>query len=433
MAKEEKEPWLLDLSKLSLTFFYLLVLFLPTQLGKHFFPEFTFVYGLRIDYLSPTIYLTDIFIFLIFVFSVKKITKIIRSKYKKQSLYFILFFISLFLGVYVAKNPPTGYYSILKLLEYVYLGIFVYLNFKKINKNKLVVCLISGILLESILAIIQYFNQGSFQNIFYFLGERKFNPQTPGIANASINGKLILRPYGTFSHPNVLAGYLCLFSIFLLSLKSKINKYLILIILTFATFGIFISLSRTAVSVWMLFIITVFIFTIVEKYKKDKLNRNNISWKLLILVATMCLLVANLNLTNRFFLPNFSDESLVQRGNLISQSVRMIQKNPMFGVGMNNFLNNLEPDFNTPLLIQPVHNIFLLIFSQTGIIGITAFIFLLINIFKNIIYSKQFNIFKMMILVSIILIGTFDHYLFTSQQGQLILAILFPYCLSRIN
>lgn len=433
MAKEEKEPWLLDLSKLSLTFFYLLVLFLPTQLGKHFFPEFAFVYGLRIDYLSPTIYLTDIFVFLIFIFSVKKITEIIISKYKKQVLCFTLFFISLFLGIYVAKNSPTGYYSILKLLEYFYLGAFVYLNFKKINKNKLVVCLISGILFESILAIIQYFNQGSLQNIFYFLGERKFNPQTPGIANASINGRLILRPYGTFSHPNVLAGYLCLFSIFFLFLKSKINKYLILIILTFATFGIFISLSRTVVFVWMLFMITVFIFTIVEKYKKDKLNRNNISWKLLILVVIICLIITNLNLANRFLLPNFSDESLVQRGNLISQSIKMIQKNPILGVGMNNFLNNLEPDFNTPLLIQPVHNIFLLIFSQTGIIGISVFIFLLVNVFKNIIYSKRFNIYKMMIFVAIVLIGTFDHYLFTSQQGQLILAILFPYCLSRIN
>src|SRR3989344_9415701 len=49
-------------------FFYLLILFLPTQLGRHFWPNFSFVSGIRIDYLSPTLYATDIFILLIFVF-----------------------------------------------------------------------------------------------------------------------------------------------------------------------------------------------------------------------------------------------------------------------------------------------------------------------------------------------------------------------------
>lgn len=435
MAKEEKESWLLDLNKTSLIFFYLLVLFLPTQFGKHFFPEFSFVYGLRIDYLSPTVYLTDIFIFLIFVFSAKKIFKTIFSKYRKKVLYFVLFLIFLFIGAYVAKNSLSGYYSILKLLEYVYLAVFVYLNSKKIDKTKLVACLSVGILFESILAIAQYFNQGSLQNIFYFLGERKFNSQTPGIANASINGKLILRPYGTFSHPNVLAGYLCLSSVFLLSLKTKINKYLLSAVLSFATFGIFISFSRTVVVVWILFAIIFFVFSMFEKYKKDKLNRSNnkLFWITLIFIVLAILFIFNLDLISRFSSLKLSDESLVQRGRLINQSVEMIQNNPVFGVGVNNFLNNLKPDFNTPLLIQPVHNVFLLIFSQTGIVGITIFVFLLFSTFKNTFSSKNFNFYKVVIIILIILIGTFDHYLFTSQQGQIFLSILFPYCLSKIN
>ena len=153
MAKEEKEPWLLNQNKISLFFFYLLVLFLPTQFGKHFFPEFSFVFGLRIDYLSPTVYLTDIFIFLIFVFSIKSISKTLFSKYIKEILYFVLFIIFLFIGANLSKNPPAGYYSILKLLEFIYLAVFVYLNSKKIDKIKLAACLGFGILFESILAM----------------------------------------------------------------------------------------------------------------------------------------------------------------------------------------------------------------------------------------------------------------------------------------
>ena len=41
-------------------YFILLIIFLPTQLGYHFWPEYTRVFGLRIDYLAPTIYLTDL-------------------------------------------------------------------------------------------------------------------------------------------------------------------------------------------------------------------------------------------------------------------------------------------------------------------------------------------------------------------------------------
>src|SRR5680860_1754307 len=58
----------------SLFFFYLLILFLPTQVGKHFWLQSSFVYGLRIDYLSPTLYLTDILILIILIlFFLKRI------------------------------------------------------------------------------------------------------------------------------------------------------------------------------------------------------------------------------------------------------------------------------------------------------------------------------------------------------------------------
>jgi hypothetical protein len=49
----------------SQTIFLTLLLLLPTQLGLHFWPQWASVFGMRVDYLSPTIYLTDIIIFLL--------------------------------------------------------------------------------------------------------------------------------------------------------------------------------------------------------------------------------------------------------------------------------------------------------------------------------------------------------------------------------
>ena len=50
--------------KLYQLLFSLLILLLPTQLGRHFWPSYSFVFGLKVDYLSPTLYLTDIFLVL---------------------------------------------------------------------------------------------------------------------------------------------------------------------------------------------------------------------------------------------------------------------------------------------------------------------------------------------------------------------------------
>src|SRR6266704_691714 len=47
--------------------FSLLILFLPTQFGKHFWPSFSIIQGIRVDYLSPTLYFTDILIILLFL------------------------------------------------------------------------------------------------------------------------------------------------------------------------------------------------------------------------------------------------------------------------------------------------------------------------------------------------------------------------------
>ena len=434
MEKAGKEFWSLGQNKLSLTFFYLLILFLPTQLGKHFFPAFTFIYGLRIDYLSPTLYLTDILIFLIFIFSFKNILKLLIQKYKNILVYFLLFLLFLLVGISASKNQLSGLVGIIKIIEYVYLGVFFYLNFNNLNKKLFILLFILGIFFESLLSLGQYFNKGSFQGLLYFLGERSFNQQTPGIANASINGELMLRPYGTFSHPNILSGYILLSSVLILSFKETLNKNLIKLVLIFSTLGIFISFSRVAMVTWIIFLLTYFLIAMVKKYKNLKLNTTFLKEGLMVLSIVLIfflILLSNSIVLERFTLFSFSDESVTQRVSLINSSFNMIIKSPVFGVGINNFLNNLEPEFNNPILIQPVHNIFLLVFSQIGIIGFFAFMYLFFKSFTRVIALNKNIFIKLSLLTVIILIGLFDHYLLTIQQTQILFTIIVSCCLLK--
>ena len=64
-----------------------------------------------------------------------------------------------------------------------------------------------ALLFQTILAIGQLFLGHSLGGVLYYLGERTVSVGSPGIALATFMGSVVLRAYGTFGHPNVLAGY----------------------------------------------------------------------------------------------------------------------------------------------------------------------------------------------------------------------------------
>ena len=54
-----------DLNKLDKVYhllFQIFIFLLPTQLAYHFWPNWALVYGIRVDYLAPAVYLTDILV-----------------------------------------------------------------------------------------------------------------------------------------------------------------------------------------------------------------------------------------------------------------------------------------------------------------------------------------------------------------------------------
>jgi O-antigen ligase len=402
---------------------------LPTQLGKHFWPNWSFVYGLRLDYLSPTLYFTDVFILLIFIFWLPEFFHQVRNLQKKYLIGFALLLISLALGLAGAKNYWAGFYGMAKFLEFSFLIFYVRNNYGNFNKTVLFFCIFLSVAFETLLAFLQNLNQGSIGGIFYLFGERTFNAGTPGIANASINGQLFLRSYATFPHPNVLAGFMVLAMILLLIFSSK--NYLLraaaFIGIIFGTATLLTTLSRTAIVLWLIYLIVLFGLWIFEKYKKRKFNSHRLVFPGLIIgAAILFILLQNNFIVERFLTTKLSDESFVQRQELIGQSMNMFFQSPLLGVGVNNYFNNLNVfslNGNT-FLIQPVHNIFLLTMSETGLVGVC---FMLIVFFKSLFgafKNKQNRKYLLMLIFAVMFLGTFDHYFLTLQQGQLLFAIV---------
>lgn len=437
------QRWLLNIEN---KIFYLLILFLPTQFGKHFWPEFSIVSGIRIDYLSPTVYLNDILIFLLFICWLSKKSKNTGSKEQsylagnprkvnvsKDNLkikkfnfkLFICLFIFLFFNVFFSHNFLNGLYYLFKFLEFSFIGFYVAAYVTTIKElKKVILFLVFSVVIQSLLAIAQFFNQGSIGGLLYFLGERTFNSSTPGIANASINGELMLRPYATFPHPNVLAGFLLCVMILSLGFfriyKNYGNKLIIIFSLFFGTIALVLTMSRIAVILWM-FISLVFLF-------KQKLF--NVKYKILS-AFILILLLSFSPFANRLFSTNFNEESSVQRQELISLSFKIFNQNSIFGVGLGNFLPSLpsvQKSFPTTFYLQPVHNIFILVLIETGVVGFIFFIWFLIETYKHLLINLKTHAVFFMCLTAILILGLFDHYFLTLQQGRLLLSMVLGLC-----
>jgi len=99
-------------------------------------------------------------------------------------------------------------YQTLKFLELAVFFVYVYFNLTSFKKVLITVTLLalSG-LIQAFLAISQYSLQHSVFGSKWF-GEIILSPDLPGVAKIAVNGEKIMRAYGTFPHPNILAGFL---------------------------------------------------------------------------------------------------------------------------------------------------------------------------------------------------------------------------------
>jgi len=126
----------------------------------------------------------------------------------------------------------------------------------------------------------------------------------------------------------------------------------------------------------------------------------------------------------RFIQTSWTEESVTERTTLIAAAWQMISSHPFFGVGLHNFLPALAP-IQKPaplnLYLQPVHNIFMLVAAETGIIGLLGFLLMLGATVWHL-RTKHANKTMLILLAVIITTGMFDHYWLTLQQGQLLFA-----------
>jgi len=375
-----------------------------------------------IDYWSMSLYATDILLLVVilfyFVFKNKKATKL---PVDLGSL-LIITLAGLFITLYWASDRSLTFFYFLQFSK----GTVLLLLLLKTNftRAKIIWPLLLAGTGQAILAILQFIWQKIPQVTWLGLHERL--PEQLGVTVID-NGERILRAYGAFDSPNVLGGFLALSIILALPLffqnKSQKQKIFLIFLYILNTAGIFFSFSRSAALALIAGLATLIIFSLLFKKEKAKIkNLTTILSGILIILLALTLIFSNLTFSRLNLENRLEERSVTDRIDQSQQALKIIKQNWQFGTGLGNYQRTLSK--LTPGLAaydyQPVHNTYLLMVAELG--AFVSFIILIFLIY--IFYQNRKNIFALSLLVSILVLLAFDHYLWTGAFGIILLWII---------
>lgn len=369
---------------------FALLFLLPTQLAYHFWPPSSYILGLRVDYLAPAIYLTDVLVILLIPYL------------KKRFAFLFPVLLLTLINIVFAQSSLTALLKWLTVFKLIILGIYFYACDLTKLKKTIVSALSLSLITISLIGLSQFILQRTIGGPLYYLGERSFTSQTPGIALMEFLGRSLMRTYSTFSHPNSFAGFAVVSFLIILSFSKRKSPFLFFVLLL----SLLLTTSLNAVAGILIAGVFVLLF---KKFKTFL--------PVILITASILLGVVSVSFPKNFYFKNTIKERIVLAG----QAVEVFVSKPLFGVGLNNF-------FSVTKNTQPPHNIYLIVLSETGILGTLLFYVLLIKLF-----NRRLNNYLLLALVFVLFTGFFDHYWFTLQQNQLLISLLFGLSVRKYN
>ncbi|HZZ99299.1 MAG TPA: hypothetical protein VFK07_01135 [Candidatus Paceibacterota bacterium] len=343
-----------------------------------------------------------------------------------------------------AMDVGTAWFRFAKLIEFVLLYFYVK-NYalKRFELSRCFAALVLGGLFQSVIAIPQFMLQSSLG--LKWLGESYLTPAMSGIAAFYVNGVKIMRAYGTTPHSNVLAVYLfiALGAFYLIAIYQK-RRWWWLVAHALTLWAFLLTFSRVIVGIWAIFLV---IYLLVARALEpssgggpseaggtvgtgapglgERVWATNYGKVLLVTIITGAAFLAVYwpYAASRAALSG-TDQAVQLRVYYNHES--LVSGHNIFGLGIGNFVPWLmsQNQHLSSDLYQPVHNIYLLIYSETGIIGLSLFLlflaFLLYDYWKKLGFKKLYHFSFGLIVCSILIFGLFDHYLWDIQSGQMI-------------
>lgn len=372
----------------------------------------------------------DLVLFFLFIAAFWKSKRIPFSTNKVVDKLWISLFLLLFAQSFYTQYPLISWFwSVRLFLGVSWIWYIFRLRVFVINLKFVIAGLLLGMVGQFIITLTQFVTQ---KNIgLPLVIEPVLSPNLSGVAKVDLLNNVLVRGYGTFPHPNILA-FVSIISILAIYAKSLSKKYVfllfsiillgsgmidhyiitsvqayvaILMVLPYIFYGQYLrlgfmsrrfmliilhSLVALSFSKWAIFTLIfmdIFYLTFsrpsklfhVEQFKNIKFLFSKIFINTISLMGGLTLI----------FLPYQQIWSTASKRVLyIQDSISMISKNLWFGVGLGQYVANLSSSREF-WQYEPVHNVFLLVLSEIGVLGLALLLVILLICYYSFVHGHK--------------------------------------------
>lgn len=293
-----------------------------------------------------------------------------------------LFIASGVLSLINADFPGLVFFELFALFKLL-LVFLIIASIRKEKELKTFIFFISAsVLLEGILAVVQY-KSGTSLGLGLF-GEKEIVGQNIGV--------MVGRATGTIGHPNVLGYFFEILLPLMLSMmlveENKPMRVWYFIVLSVGLAGIFTTLSRGA---WITIPVsfTIVLFTVYRRY----LLRVKTFFYIFLLGAVFLAgsYVAYPTIEKRLVHTDYRSTEARQPLNKAAFSI--VKKFPVAGIGLNNFsevFKRYDTTGHSKLFAgykQVVHNMYLLVWAELGTVGLASFLWIFTVVLRTAVRS----------------------------------------------
>lgn len=409
------------LKKIRENLFYYFIFLLPWQV-IFIFKE-SYIDGEKFQSGTLGIYFFELILFIWIILNISKI-----KKYQDKKLVIIVFLLAgwSIISITWSENKYLSIFFSFRLV----LGTFLFLILQRIalNFKKITFAFISSATLGGILGIFQFVTQSTFSS--KWLGVSIHSAWQGGVSVLESGPYRLLRAYGEMSHPNIFGGLLSISLIlglgayFKSTLKELRWRLFLLMTIAINFLALLTTFSRSsflAFSIGTIILVCYFFYIQGPTFLKKVVP----IFFIIIFIGSVFSSSYSDFLNSRVESSSrLEKKSLDERAIYIGDSKMIISKKPILGTGMGNYLFFIfkEREIKSEIWkYQPVHNLYLLIFSELGIVGFSLFLLLIILIiWEMFIYLKEHRTNKVIfstIFISLLVLSFFDHWCWTSSFG----------------
>lgn len=330
-------------------------------------------------------------------------------------------------SIFVAPNQDLAAMAWLHVL--VSYLLFLSLLNKHLKPQEALLAFALGLVLPSILGIYQAIAGASPASTW--LGLAIHDATVPGASVIETFSFRWLRAYGSFQHPNIFGGYLAvgLFAVFLSLRSHRSHKARLAAYAMGALFAATLVLTYSR-SAWLAFALS-FVITGWMLFTHHRVEmRKAIPLGLIILVIGFftATLFSNSVFTRFDATARLEAQSIEERLGGMGEWKGVMVGDVIEGVGVGNYTVALEAEYpdREAYAYQPVHNTYLLILSEIGVVGV-IFILLWAASIDRYNYAQIPRVPAVGALAmgnALLIIGFFDHYLWSLWPGLAILAFV---------